>query len=97
MGYYIEVPERFNKAQQLCDLHGARLLKPMADHIGIINSPDETLVCVIKNELFDAARIVTDIEDYEYITMDRSDDDRPRVWLGLATHKVRELNPNAPV
>lgn len=86
MGYYIEVPNNQNKAQQLRDLYGAE------DYVGTYSELPEgkTLVCVVVNPMFDAAGIVYDQMEYDEWT--QSGDTRPKAWLTLDTDMAASLN-----
>ena len=77
MGYYIEVPNKKDKAQQLVDLHGASILAkcPTFEEI----PRDKVLICVVANRAFDAALLVHDRGQYDYITT--IPDPREKWWL----------------
>ena len=76
MGYYIEVPENKGKAQQLVDLHGARILdkKPTFHEV----ASDKAIICVLDNGPFEAAGYAfseMELEDFAF------PDGRPKTWL----------------
>lgn len=87
MGYYIEVPQHQNKDAQLVELHGAVLSQPVLPPEG------ETLICVVRNGLFDAVGVVYDQDELD--AFNSPGDIRPRTWLTLPTEKVLELCPEA--
>lgn len=89
MGYYIEVPEHFGKADQLRALYGA-------EPVESAYPPPEgkTLVCVVDNGWMEAAGVIYDSTEYKAFS--DPDDPRPRTWLLLDTDKARDLS-GAPV
>ncbi len=63
MGYYIEVDEPKNKAQQLVDLHGAVILTRQPDSFE--NVPDGmALICVVDNGPFEAAALCYSAQEF---------------------------------
>jgi len=92
MGYYVEVPENLNKAEQLHRLYGAELvLTPENfDFDG-----DYALICVVENGMFDAAGIAYDETARDEFNNPK--DDREKTWLKLPKSVVKKLNPRAPV
>ena len=90
MGYYIEVPRATDKAAQMQEIHGARVVpRPEA----FDDVPEgTTLLCVVCNGAFDAIGVIHDNRQLAAFTY--SDDPRPRTWLVLDTAKVKELCPS---
>ncbi len=88
MGYYIEVPENLNKAQQLVELHGAKVL-PEAPTWG---EHTEAIICVVQNGMFDAAAFCySESELNEFKSPDYGGRQRPRTWLTMDMDKASEL------
>lgn len=88
MGYYIETPQPIRKAQQLVDLHNARIetgpfFDPTGERVGI---------CVVENGPFDAAGIAYCEEEAH--KFNRSGDHRPKTWLSLPREPVVKLCPD---
>lgn len=87
MGYYIETPSQFNKAQQLIGQHDA-------ERTTASWPPPEgkVLICVVQNAMFDVAAIAYDqreMEDFNSPT-----DYRPKTWLLLPRSTVIKLCPS---
>lgn len=87
MGYYIEVPERKGKAQQIVELHGGRILQSAPAFEGA--APDEAIICVVDNGTFEAAAFCYDEREFNVF---REPDTlrNPSPPLG-----VRDMNPIA--
>ena len=86
MGYYIEVPENHNKAQQIVELYGGRTVSfpPQFEDI----TPDEAIICVVDNGPFEAAAFC--FSQQELVAF--SDyDGRPREWVIMSRKKACEL------
>ncbi len=80
MGYYIEVPEKKEKAQQLVKLYGARILdkKPSFNEV----APNEAIICVLDNGPWEAAGFAYDARELTvFATPDRLGYQRPRTWV----------------
>lgn len=102
MGWYIETPKEFvtSKAGYLATRYRAISFKPTAtreDHLRIINDDTQVLLCVLQNPSWDAVRIVPDEQDYDYITMERPDDLRPRTFMIIDRQVAKQLCPSAPI
>lgn len=86
MGYYIQVPENHNKANQLVALHEAKLIDKPAAFSAV--SPDLAIICVVDNGLFEAAGFAYSDDEFRafahglngrrawWLTMPRSDAER---------------------
>lgn len=86
MGYYIEVPENHNKAQQIVDLYGGRISPTTPTFEDI--TPDEAIICVMDNGPFEAAGFAfSQAELSEFST----DDGRPKEWVIMSRKKACEL------
>lgn len=96
MGYYLDLPEATNKASQLKQTHGAKLLAQRPTWFQIDQNLDEGVVtiCVVKNAAFEAAGIITNRYTYLRYT-EYPGDHRPRVWLTISSRVVADLNPAA--
>ena len=87
MGYYIQTPSAKSKARYLMDHEGAVAMPP---GMGWNDRPDgKSIVCVVDNGAFEAAGYAFDKAEFE--AFDRPDG-RPRAWLLMDTHRVRELS-----
>jgi hypothetical protein len=91
MGYYIETPRDKNKAQQLFELYHAELV--LAPETFNFNGPN-ALICVVEDELFDAAAIAYDASERDSFLVD---DGCEKVWLALPKIRVHLLNPMCPL
>jgi uncharacterized protein (DUF1330 family) len=87
MGFYIEVPQYHNKAQQMVDLYGARVI-PQPRSFAPVEG--QTLLCVVVNPFFDAIGICYD--QHEFDAFADPSDDRPKTWLTIDTNKAKALN-----
>jgi len=90
MGYYIEVPNNKGKAQQLVDLHGARILdsKPSFDEV----AKNEAIICVFDNGPWEAAGFAYSERELEYFAApDMIGPQRPRTWLLMDRKKAYKL------
>ena len=87
MGYYIEVPNNKDKAQQLVDLHGAAILTKHPTFEEIPNG--KALICVVQNAAFEAAALVCDRDELVDFTL--PEDPRPRTWLLMEQTVAHEL------
>jgi hypothetical protein len=86
MGFYIEVPKPRQKAQQLVDVHNARIetgkfFDPTGERVGI---------CVVENGPFDAAGIAFNAREAEEFAYE---DGRPRTWLSMPREAVVKACP----
>jgi hypothetical protein len=90
MGYYIEVPESYDKAIQIKALYGGQKFSGTE----FSEVPEgQTLVCVVSNVMFDAAAIVFD--EREMHEFSDSNDLRPKQWMIIGTDKAIEACPEA--
>lgn len=86
MGYYIEVPKNKDKAQQIVELYGGRIVfsPPLFEDI----APDEAIICVVDNGPYEAAGFCyNQAELYAFTHMDG----RRRVWVIMGRQKACEL------
>ena len=99
MGYYIEVPEAHNKAEQLVKIHGAEII-PRPNKLSEIPA-DKALICVVVNFYFDAAAYVYNEREFQDFQHDFTQPDRSRTWLLMDKVKARKLSgyvgPEHPV
>ncbi len=65
MGYYIEVPDNKNKAQQLVDLYGAERIDMLPDSLAELPE-DKALICVVQNPMYDAAALAYSDREMRY-------------------------------
>jgi hypothetical protein len=79
LGYYIEVPNRFNKAEQLVKIHKARILNHTPDWNEA--KPDEAIICVVDNRAFEAAAFCYSPRELDEFKADMIGTQRPRKWL----------------
>src|SRR3990170_1893636 len=74
MGYYIQVPEHKNKAQQLVNMHGAIILPGRPEAFEDV--PDDlAIICVVDNGPFEAAALC--YSRNEFITFTTADETGP--------------------
>lgn len=87
MGFYIEVPQRFNKAEQIIKLYGGRILDKAPNFEDA--SPDEAIICVFHNQNFDAAGFAYNPRELEYFKQpDKYQPNRKRTWLIINRKKA---------
>jgi len=90
MGYYIEVPNKKGKAQQIVELHGGRIVAGVPSFKDI--SPDEAIICVLDNGAWEAAGFAYDEKELEeFAAPDFFGHQRPREWLIMSREKACEL------
>ena len=89
MGYYIEVPQLKQKARQLQELHGGKVV-PMPQSFADVPT-DKVLVIVVDNGPFEAAAIVYSAEEFAAFTLPC--DYRPRSAVLLDRDVAIRLNP----
>lgn len=86
MGYYIEVPEKKGKAQQIVELYGGRIVSSPPSFEDI--TPNEAIICVVDNGRFEAAGFAYNQDElYVFSHMDG----RPRTWVIMNRRKACEL------
>lgn len=86
MGYYIETLAPRFKANQLMELHGAKLEPGPFFDPSRVKIP----ICVVQNGPFDAAAVGFSQDEVDAFC---GQDGRPRTWLSLSKEKVIELCP----
>lgn len=90
MGYYIEVPNKKGKAQQIVELYGGRILSDTPTFEDA--KPDEAIICVLDNGLWEAAGFAYDKAELEAFTRpDMYCKQRPRTWLIMERKKAIKL------
>ena len=84
MGYYLEVPEPLNKAEQLIKLYDAKKIpRPL------FPVPEgEALVLVVKNEHFEVAGYIFNKKEFLSANSDKVGPERKRTWLLIDKGKV---------
>ena len=92
MGYYIEVPNDKQKAEQLVELHGAQIiLKPKSFN----DVPEgKGLICVVDNGMFEAAAFCYSAGEFKEFETDYGNggNQRPRKWVLLDIDKAKKLS-----
>ena len=88
MGFYIEVPNKKGKAQQLADLYGAEILSTCPEEYWMHDSR-QALICVVDNGPFEAAGLCYDDQEFQDF---KHPDDRPKTWLLMDRAKAWELS-----
>jgi len=86
IGYYIEVPKNKDKAQQIVELYGGRVVlkPPQFEDI----TPDDAIICVVDIGLFEAAGFAYNQRELHAFTIP---DGRSRVWVIMSRKKACEL------
>lgn len=84
MGFYLEAPERFNKAQYIAEEYGAREI-PQLDAEWIIALGVEAVICVAHNPEFEAAAFCYEPAEFKRFTQPR--DVRSKTWLVIPDRK----------
>jgi hypothetical protein len=78
MGYYIEVEQNKNKAEQIVKLFGGEIVhKPNFDNI----PADKALIVVVNNGPFEAAALAYSRAEFEEFTLPEEIDPRPRKFV----------------
>ena len=90
MGYYIEVPENHNKAQQLVGIYGAQIIPRPSKFTDI--PEDKALICVVSNLNFDAAGYCFNEHEFEAFKKDVHVFQRPRTWVLMDKAKAIKLS-----
>lgn len=78
MGFYLETPKSQNKAEQLVKMYGAKEVR-MEDALDAIFENKRAVICVLRNQYFDAAAFCFDLDEFR--RLNHVDDPRPRKWL----------------
>lgn len=86
MGYYIEVPENKDKAQQIVELHGGRIVSGPPSFEDI--TPEEAIICVVDNGPFEAAGFA--YNQAELLVFSHHDG-RPKTWVIMNRQIACEL------
>lgn len=88
MGFYIQVPNNFNKAQQLKELYDGEIIsKPKS----LSEIPqDKALIVVLRNFGFEAAGLAYSEKEFKEFTS--PDDTRPKYFVLLDKKLAYELS-----
>lgn len=92
MGFYIEVPNPRDKAQQLKQLYGAQVILEPKYVNEVANGNGKVVVCVVENGPFDAAAIIYNQKELLAFAPTMNDR-RKRTYLLLDKNKAIELCP----
>jgi hypothetical protein len=84
MGFYLEAPDRFNKAQYLKDEYGALEVSQMHAR-WVITIGVDAVICVVSNPEFEAAAFCYKPEEFKRFTQPH--DVRPKTWLVIPDRK----------
>ena len=90
MGYYIQVPENKNKAQQLVDIHGAVILPQHPE--AFEDTEGQALICVVDNGPFEAAAFCYSRDEFIVFTRPDSGIQRPRTWVLMDQDLAHQLS-----
>ena len=84
MGYYIQVPQNKNKADQIAKVYGGEVLihTPKFED----TPPGKALICVVDNGLFEAAAFCYNGDEFSAFSDPR--DGRPKTWVVMAYDKA---------
>lgn len=90
MGFYINVPKDTNKAEQIIDMYGGKLLvaPPPFEEI----PKDKALIAVVHNIGFEAAGFVFDKSEYDRMVLPTLQDTRTREFVLIDRKKAEELS-----
>jgi uncharacterized protein YecE (DUF72 family) len=81
MGYYLETPENFNKANFLCEEYNGQIIS-VEEAESLVNDPDSVaVVCVVNNGFFEAAAYCYNAKEFEAFTI--PEDARPKTWISF--------------
>jgi hypothetical protein len=84
MGFYLEAPDRFNKAQYFKDNYGAREVS-QTEARWVTTLEVEAVICVVCNPEFEAAAYCH--SDSEFRRFTQPHDTRPKTWLVIPDRK----------
>lgn len=87
MGFYIQTPNKFSKADQLIELYDAVEIDEPSDFDSIPSG--KALICVVRNFAFEAAGFCHSPREFARFKSDPSG--RPRWWLLMDRALVIEL------
>ncbi len=80
LGYYIEVPERKGKAEQIIVMYGGRILDEQPEWSDILGC--DAIICVIDNGPWEAAGFAYDEKELDrFAEPDSNGPQRRRTWL----------------
>jgi hypothetical protein len=88
MGYYIETPSPFNKAEQIVATHDATIVS-VADAREALRA-GLGVVCVVQNAFFDAAAFAYSERELEEFADPR--DHRPKTWIVMDRDIAAQLS-----
>ena len=89
MGYYIQTPDHNNKALQIVNMFDAKVI-PQPKSFSEVPL-GKALICVIQNQLFDAAGFAFDEKEFEAFRAPDTDRQRPRTWLLMDRNRAEAL------
>jgi len=90
MGYYIEVPEKKGKAQQIVELYGARIVDSVPSFNDLKSG--EAIICVVDNGPWEAAGFCYNEQEFdEFVAPDFFGPNRPRTWVIMSRYLACKL------
>lgn len=80
MGYYLQTPgQNHQKASKLIDMYGGKIETEL--DWNKFRSKELALVCVVDNNIFEAAAFAYSQEEFDYFT--QLNDTRKKTWISL--------------
>jgi len=89
MGWYIQVPEKKDKAKQLVELHDANIVSQEQAKLAI-EDLSKAVIVVCDNGPFEAAGFACDDKEFEAFT--QPSDRRPKQFLIMDRDLVKKLS-----
>lgn len=89
MGYYIETPNRLNKANYICDKYKGQVIS-QTEAEKLIGSEEFVVICVVDNGIFEAAGYCYCEKEFKYFT--HPSDTRRKIWLKLKDVKQAKID-----
>ena len=87
MGYYIETPERSNKAEQIARIHDGEIIPQPLNFSKVPEG--KALICVVDNRIFEAAAFC--YNEAEFKVFSDPNDVRGRKWVIIQRDVACEL------
>ena len=87
MGYYLETRDRFNKADALVSMYGARIVDQL-EAMDAVADGNNAVICVVRNNEFEAAAFCFDLKEYKRFT--NPGDPRARTWVVIDGRELVE-------
>jgi hypothetical protein len=87
MGFYIEVPNVKNKAQQLVNLYSGEIIEKPKQFADV--PKDRGLICVTVNNYFDAAGFCYSEKEFKVFS---NEDGRVKHWVLLELELAKKLS-----